>query len=116
MINRMAFQMQEGSMAELASLLRNPVLSTAIEIVKAEAVTSLPDPIPGVDYGAQVSAHGAQMAGWLRAIRALELLAMPPVQSTGRQFIERQFDSAARRKMREAGVYTEEEISKIEQP
>jgi hypothetical protein len=115
-MNRMEFQMQEASMAELAGLLRSPVLSTAIAIVKAEAVTSLPDPIPGVDYGAQVSAHGAQMIGWVRAIRALELLAVPPTHATGRMFIERQFDSAARRKMREAGVYTEEEIDKIEQP
>ena len=50
----------------------------AIEIVKSESV-GLPDPIPGVDYEAQVAACGAYTAGAFRAFDKLESLCRPTV-------------------------------------
>jgi hypothetical protein len=100
-------------MSELATMFRSPVLHAAIEIVKTESLTHLPDPVPGVDYQAQVAAAGAYTVGWTRAIRALESLTLKPLSAGVRMSIEKQFDDAARRRMREAGIYTESEIQSI---
>jgi hypothetical protein len=112
-MNRAEFQSKEANMAELAMILRTPVFNAALEVIKGESLGYLPDPIPGVDYGAQVAALGAQAIGWTRAIHALETLVINPRPLTGRP-IEQQFDDAARRRMRAAGLYTDEEISTIE--
>ena len=58
-------------MVELATLLRSPVLHAAIEIVRAEGIAQIPEPITGVDYSAQMAVAGAYSCGWIKAIRAL---------------------------------------------
>ena len=72
---------KEANMAELASMLRTPVFRAALEVIKEESLTYLPDPMPGVDYRAHVAALGAQAIGWARAIHALESLAIRPMRS-----------------------------------
>lgn len=99
-------------MADLADLLRNPVMRAALEIVKAESV-GLPDPIPGIDYQSQVAVCGAFTAGAFRALERLESLTRPagvPSASLPRQ---PQYADAAKARMREQAIYTEKEISDI---
>lgn len=109
MITRAEFQLHEDNMAHLADVLRDPIVRLAIEVVKNEGMPMLPDPVPGVDYGAQTAAMGAHLTGWSRAIRALETLPLR-INMPERIPIEKQFDLAARRRMRASGIYSENEI------
>ena len=99
-------------MAELAELLRNPLLNAALEIVRNEGMPSLPEPVPGVDYGAQTAAMGAFITGWSRALRSLESLTRLTIVP-GHFPSQRQFDEPARQRMRAGGIYTEKEIEEI---
>ena len=112
-MTRQEFQSKETNMAELATLLRGPILRAAIEVVKGEGVGFIPQPIPAVDYQAQVAVSGAHMVGWMRAVRALETLTIKNAPIGIMPFKEAQFEDAALRRMREAGLYSEEEIRKI---
>jgi hypothetical protein len=112
-MKRNEFQKSEQNMADLNELLRTPVMRTAIEIVKSESV-GLPDPIPGVDYEAQVAACGAYTAGAFRAFDKLESLCRPVVNPLSNPPSgQNQYDAAAKAKMREAGLYSDKEIAEI---
>jgi hypothetical protein len=114
-MNRQEFMAAEANMSQLADILNHPVLRTAIEIVRAEGVANLPEPIPGVDFTAQLGAAGSQAVGWARALKALESLSRPPVNPgpASLRFSEQQFSEPAKERMRRAGIYTNEEIEKI---
>lgn len=99
-------------MATLAELLHHPIMKVAIEIAKAESV-GLPDPIPGVDYGDQVAVCGAFTAGAFRMIDRLESLCRPSGISISNMPRQNQYDDAAKARMREAGIYTDNEIDSI---
>jgi hypothetical protein len=111
-MRRNEFQKSEQNMTDLNELLRQPIMRIAIEIVKSESV-GLPDPIPGVNYEAQVAACGAYTAGAFRAFDKLESLCRPVVNPLSNPPGQTQYDAAARAKMREAGIYSDKEIAEI---
>jgi len=111
-MKRIDFHKNEQFMAELAELLRTPVLAAAIEIVKTESV-GLPDAVPGVEYQTQVAVAGAFTAGIFKAFERLESLARPLTIGTGVLPRQNQYDDAAKARMRAAGVYTEAEIGQL---
>ena len=111
-MRRKEFQQSEQDMATLTEILRHPIMKIALEIVRAESV-GLPDPIPGIDYQAQVAVCGAFTAGAFRTIERLESLCLPagvPVSSLPRQ---EQYKDSAKDKMREQGLYTDAEINDL---
>ena len=112
-MKRIDFQKSEQDMATLAEILRHPIMRVAIEIVKAESV-GLPDPIAGVDYADHVAVCGAFTAGAFRAFEKLESLTRPPGMFVGNMPAKQDlYANAAKEKMREQRVYTDEEIDKI---
>jgi hypothetical protein len=113
MITRAEFQGAEENMSQLAELLRNSILKTALDIVRAEGFPALPEPVPGVDYGAQVAAHGAYVTGWSRALNRLESLSRPMVMPS-RIPPGRQYNEEARRRMAASGLYNEEELEEFQ--
>jgi hypothetical protein len=113
-MNRQEFMANEANMSQLADMLKSPVLKVAIEIVRTEGVANMPDPIPGVDFTAQLGAAGSHAVGWARALKALESLSRPVVSGPASlRFSEQQFSEAAKERMRRAGIYSDKEIEKI---
>lgn len=113
-MTRADFISQEENVAQLAELLRNPILKVALEIVKSEGFPSLPEAMPGVSYGDQVAAHGAFVTGWAKALRRLEALSIPvskPMSSIMPN--SRLYNEVARRRMVASGQYSQEEIDEI---
>lgn len=111
-MRRSEFQKSEQDMATLSEILRHPVMKAALDIVRAESV-GLPDPIPGVDYQAQVSVCGAFTAGAFRTIERLESLCLPSTIPAGSMPRQNQYEDAAKVKMREQGLYTDAEIDNL---
>jgi len=99
-------------MADLADLLRQPVMIRAFEIVKAESV-GLPDPIPGIDYQQHVAVCGAFTAGAFRALERLESLTRPVGIAPGNLPRQTQYDAAAKERMRGQGLYSDKQIEEI---
>ena len=113
-MNRHDFVSQEGNTAQLAELLRNPVLKTALEIIKSEGFPSLPEPMPGVSYGDQVAAHGAFVTGWAKALKRLESLSIPMGVPPSSVFPNAQlYNEVARRRMMASGQFTEEDLEEF---
>lgn len=111
-MRRSDFQRNEEFMAGLSEILRAPIMSAAIEIVKAESVR-VPDPMPGVEYQAQMAMAGAFTAGVFRAFDRLESLCHPLAMDSMQLPRQTQYDAAGKARMRAAGIYTDEEISKL---
>ena len=108
------FQKTEVFRSTLAEVLRLPAISVAIDIVRREGAKPLPQPIPGVDYGAQVAAHGAQYVGWCDALKAIEsLVDSPNMQFKGSKNNENLYFDEAVTRVAASKLYTEDEIKQF---
>lgn len=108
-MTRLDFQESESRMSSLAELLRQPEMAWALDIVRAEAVKPLPDPIPGVSYAEMIGVHGAQAVGWAEGIKALVSLSRKPT-AIKQPEQSRMYADAAKQKLIGSGQYTEEEL------
>lgn len=115
-MTRAEFQSSEPMMAQLDEVLRFPIVKNALEIVRAEgANVSLPVPISGVDYAAQVAAVGARTIGWADAIKALCSLSRKPLalQQHKPNDQNSMYLDEARKRVVASGIYTEEELKEL---
>lgn len=111
-MTRFDFQESESRMANLAELLRQPEMAEALDIVRAEAVKPLPNPVPGVSYAEMIGVHGAQAVGWTEGIRALVSLSRKP-SAAKQPDNSRMYADEAKKRMVESGQYTEEDVKDL---
>jgi hypothetical protein len=73
-MTREEFQNSEELRAQLDAILKFPIMEHVFEVVRKMGLKPAPQPIPGVDYGAQMASHGAQLLAWNECLEAFKLL------------------------------------------
>lgn len=110
-MTRDEFIHSENLTAALTDMIRGPVLSEAIDILRREGITRPVMPNCG-DLLHQAALNGAESRGWQRALFALESLALHR-QKAEQAALQEEFQDAAVAKLKASGIYSAAEIQEI---
>jgi hypothetical protein len=114
-MTREEFQNSEELRAQLDAILKFPIMEHVFEVVRKMGLKPAPQPIAGVDYSAQMAAHGAQLLAWNECLEAFHLLTRVghSIFNEGGVTHTPLYTHAAKARMASTNLYTAEELEAI---